>query len=33
MVLTVDGDRVIAIRGFADPASFSDFGFPAHTEG
>ena len=33
MVLTVDGDHVIEITGFADPAIFPDFGFPARLEG
>jgi hypothetical protein len=33
MVLTVDGDHIIEITGFADPALFPDFGLPARLEG
>lgn len=33
MVLTVDGDQIIEITGFADPALFPDFGLPARLEG
>ena len=33
MVLTVDGDHVIEITGFADPALFSAIGLPARMEG
>jgi len=32
MVLTIDGDRIIEITGFADPALFPAFGLPAHLE-
>jgi RNA polymerase sigma-70 factor, ECF subfamily len=33
MVLTIDGDHIIEITGFADPALCSDFGLPACLEG
>ena len=33
MVLTTDGDHIIEITGFADPALFPDFGLPARLEG
>jgi RNA polymerase sigma-70 factor (ECF subfamily) len=33
MVLTVDGDHIIEITGFADPALFPGFGLPAYLEG
>lgn len=33
MVLTVDGDHIIEITGFADPGLFPDFGLPARLEG
>ena len=33
MVLTVEGDRIIGITGFADPGLFPDFGLPARLEG
>jgi RNA polymerase sigma-70 factor (ECF subfamily) len=33
MVLTVGGDQIIEITGFADPALFPDFGLPARLEG
>ncbi len=33
MVLTADGDHIIEITGFADPALFPDFGLPARLEG
>jgi hypothetical protein len=33
MVLTVDGDHIIEITGFADPGIFSDLGLPARLEG
>jgi hypothetical protein len=33
MVLTVDGDHIAEITGFADPVLFPDFGFPARLEG
>ena len=32
MVLTIDGDRIIEITGFADPELFSAFGLPTHLE-
>jgi len=33
MVLTVDGDRIIEITGFADPALFPAFGLPGRLKG
>jgi RNA polymerase sigma-70 factor, ECF subfamily len=33
MVLTIDGDHIIEITGFADPALFPGFGLPARLEG
>jgi RNA polymerase sigma-70 factor (ECF subfamily) len=33
MVLTVDGDHITEITGFADPALFPDFGLPARLAG
>jgi RNA polymerase sigma-70 factor (TIGR02960 family) len=33
MVLTIDGDHISGITGFADPALFPDFGLPACLEG
>jgi RNA polymerase sigma-70 factor (ECF subfamily) len=32
MVLTIDGDRIVEITGFADPALFPAFGLPIHLE-
>jgi ketosteroid isomerase-like protein len=32
MVLAIDGDRIIEITGFADPALFPAFGLPARAE-
>ena len=32
MVLAVDGDRIIEITGFADPALFPAFGLPVRLE-
>jgi RNA polymerase sigma-70 factor (ECF subfamily) len=32
MALTIDGDRVAEITGFADPALFAAFGLPWHLE-
>lgn len=33
MVLTVDGDHIAEITGFAGPVLFPDCGFPARLEG